>query len=146
MIMAVERTLAIIKPDAMCKGVIGQFINRIEENGLKVVAMRMQQLTKDKAEGFYAVHKDKPFFGDLVKFMTSGPVVVMCLEGTGAIAKWREVMGATDPAKAAEGTIRADFGTDIQCNASHGSDAVDTAKFEIAYFFEPADIVKYEWD
>lgn len=144
--MAAERTLAIIKPDAMTKGVIGQFINRIEENGLKVVAMRMQQLTKDKAEGFYAVHKDKPFFGDLVKFMTSGPVVVMCLEGKDAIAKWRTVMGATDPAKAAEGTIRADFGTDIQCNASHGSDAPETAKFEVAYFFEPTDLVKYEWD
>lgn len=144
--MAAERTLAIIKPDAMCKGVIGQFINRIEENGLKVVAMRMQQLTKDKAEGFYAVHKDKPFFGDLVKFMTSGPVVVMCLEGKDAIAKWRTVMGATDPAKAALGTIRADFGTDIQCNASHGSDAAETAKFEIAYFFESGDLVKYEWD
>jgi nucleoside-diphosphate kinase len=144
--MAAERTLAIIKPDAMTKGVIGQFINRIEENGLKVVAMRMQQLSKDKAEGFYAVHKDKPFFKDLVKFMTSGPVVVMCLEGKDSIAKWRAVMGATDPAKAAEGTIRADFGTDIQCNASHGSDAAETAKFEIAYFFEPTDIIKYEWD
>ena len=144
--MAVERTLAIIKPDALTKGVIGQFINRIEENGLKVVAMRMQHLSKDKAEGFYAVHKDRPFFGDLVKFMTSGPVVVMCLEGKDAIAKWRSVMGATDPAKAAEGTIRADFGTDIQCNASHGSDAAETAKLEIAYFFESNDLVKYEWD
>jgi nucleoside-diphosphate kinase len=144
--MAAERTLAIIKPDAMTKGVIGQFINRIEENSLKVVAMRMQHLSKDKAEGFYSVHKDKPFFGDLVKFMTSGPVVVMCLEGKDAIAKWRTVMGATDPAKAAEGTIRADFGTDIQCNASHGSDAPETAKFEIAYFFESNDLVKYEWD
>lgn len=144
--MAAERTLAIIKPDALTKGVIGQFINRIEENGLKVVAMRMQQLSKEKAEGFYAVHKDRPFFGDLVKFMTSGPVVVMCLEGKDAIAKWRTVMGATDPAKAAEGTIRADFGTDIQCNASHGSDAAETAKFEIAYFFESNDLVKYEWD
>ncbi len=144
--MAVERTLAIIKPDAMTKGVIGQIINRIEENGLKVVAMRMQQLGKDRAEGFYAVHKDKPFFKDLVKFMASGPVVIMCLEGKGAIAKWRDVMGVTDPAKAAAGTIRADFGTDIQCNASHGSDAPETAKFEVAYFFEPSDIVKYEWD
>lgn len=144
--MASERTLAIIKPDAMCKGVIGQIINRIEECGLKVVALRMQQLTKERAEGFYAVHKDKPFFKDLVKFMTSGPVVVMCLEGKGTIAKWRGVMGVTDPAKADVGTIRADFGTDIQCNATHGSDAVDTAKFEVAYFFEPSDIVKYEWD
>lgn len=144
--MATEKTLAIIKPDAMCKGVIGQIVNRIEENGLKVVAMRMMQLTKDKTEGFYAVHKDKPFFKDLVKFMASGPVVVMCLEGSGAIAKWRSTMGATDPAKAEAGTIRADFGTDIQCNACHGSDAPDTAKFEIAYFFEPSDIVKYEWD
>lgn len=144
--MASEKTLAIIKPDAMTKGVIGQFINRIEENSLKVVAMRMQQLSKEKAEGFYAVHKDKPFFKDLVKFMTSGPVVVMCLEGKDAIAKWRKVMGATDPAKAEAGTIRADFGTDIQCNASHGSDGPETAKFEIAYFFEPTDVVKYEWD
>lgn len=144
--MTAEKTLAIIKPDALTKGVIGQFINRIEENGLKVVAMRMQHLSKDKAEGFYAVHKDKPFFKDLVKFMTSGPVVVMALEGKDAIAKWRKVMGATDPAKAEEGTIRADFGTDIQCNASHGSDAPETAKFEISYFFEPTDVVKYEWD
>lgn len=144
--MTAEKTLAIIKPDAMTKGVIGQFINRIEENGLKVVAMRMQHLSKDKAEGFYAVHKDKPFFKDLVKFMTSGPVVVMALEGKDAIAKWRKVMGATDPAKAEAGTIRADFGTDIQCNASHGSDASETAKFEISYFFEPTDVVKYEWD
>lgn len=144
--MTAEKTLAIIKPDAMTKGVIGQFINRIEENGLKVVAMRMQHLSKDKTEGFYAVHKDKPFFKDLVKFMTSGPVVVMALEGKDAIAKWRSVMGATDPAKAEAGTIRADFGTDIQCNASHGSDAVETAKFEISYFFEPTDVVKYEWD
>ncbi|PIR20258.1 MAG: nucleoside-diphosphate kinase [Deltaproteobacteria bacterium CG11_big_fil_rev_8_21_14_0_20_47_16] len=144
--MAAERTLAIIKPDALEKGVIGQIVNRMEENDLKVVAMRMMQLSKEKAEGFYAVHKDKPFFGELVTFMTSGPVVVMCLEGKDAVAKWRTVMGATDPSKAAEGTVRADFGTDIQCNATHGSDAAETAKQEIAYFFENSDIVKYEWN
>ncbi len=144
--MGLERTLAIIKPDALTKGVIGQIVDRIESNGLQVVAMRMMHLSTEKAQGFYAVHKDRPFFNELVTFMTSGPVVVMALEGNNAITKWRNLMGATDPAKANPGTIRADFGTDIQCNASHGSDSMDTAKFEVAYFFEPSDVCKYEWN
>lgn len=143
--MAVERTLAIIKPDALEKGIIGDVIQRMEEHNLKVIGGKMLKLTKEKAEGFYAVHKGKPFFNDLVKFMSSGPCFVLCLEGDGAIAKWREVMGATDPEQAAEGTIRSDFGTNIQCNAVHGSDAPDTAKFEVGYFFEPHELVKYEW-
>ncbi len=140
-----ERTLGIIKPDAVQKGVIGAIMNRIEEHELKVVGVKMLQLDKRRAEGFYAVHKAKPFFGPLVEFMTSGPVVVLALEGSEAIKKWRDVMGPTDSAKASEGTIRGDFGTDIQCNAVHGSDAPETAKFEISYFFEPHDIVSYEW-
>lgn len=143
--MAVENTLAIIKPDAVQKGVIGEIMNRIEGHELKIVGARMLQLDKRRAEGFYAVHKAKPFFAPLVEFMTSGPVVVLALEGEGAIKKWREVMGPTDSSKAPEGTIRGDYGTDIQCNAVHGSDAPETAKFEISYFFEPQDIVKYEW-
>ena len=133
--MAIERTLPIIKPDAVAKNVIGKIYSRFESNGLKIVAAQMRQLSKAEAEGFYAVHKERPFFADLVKFMTSGPVMIQVLEGEGAIAKNRELMGATDPKKAAPGTIRADFAESIDANAVHGSDAPETAAVEIAYFF-----------
>ena len=138
--MAVERTLSIIKPDAVAKNVIGRIYSRFETNGLKVIAARMLQLSRAEAEGFYAVHKGRPFFDDLVKFMISGPVMVQVLEGGDAIAKNRELMGATDPKQAAKGTIRADFADSIDANAVHGSDAVDTAKVEIAYFFPALNI------
>ncbi len=138
--MALERTLSIIKPDAVAKNVIGKIYSRFETNGLKVIAARMLQLSQAEAEGFYAVHKGRPFFADLVKFMVSGPVMVQVLEGEGAIAKNRELMGATDPKKADKGTIRADFAESIDANAVHGSDAVDTAKVEIAYFFPALNI------
>ena len=144
--MATERTFAVIKPDALEKGVIGEICGRIEGAGLKIVAMRMLKLNAQRAEGFYAVHKGKPFFESLVRFMTSGPVVVMALEGENAIAKWRQTMGSTNPEDAAEGTIRRDFGTNIERNAVHGSDAPETAKFELGYFFESGDIVSYEWN
>ncbi|AFK62806.1 nucleoside diphosphate kinase [Advenella kashmirensis WT001] len=134
--MAVERTLSIIKPDAVAKNVIGEIISRFEKAGLKVVEARMQQLSQAEAEGFYAVHKERPFFNDLVKFMISGPVFIQVLEGENAIAKNRELMGATDPKKADAGTIRADFADSIDANAVHGSDAADTAANEIAYFFK----------
>lgn len=143
--MALERTLAIIKPDSLEKGIIGEICGRIEDANLKIVGIKMLKLTNPRAEGFYAVHKGKVFFESLVKFMTSGPVVVLALEGEGAIAKWRETMGATNPEDAAEGSIRRDFGTNIERNAVHGSDAPDTAKFEVAYFFESNEIVQYEW-
>jgi len=133
--MAVERTLSIIKPDAVAKNVIGKIYSRFETNGLKIAAARMVHLSRRDAEGFYAVHKDRPFFKDLVEFMISGPVMVQVLEGEGAIAKNRELMGATDPKKAAAGTIRADFADSIDANAVHGSDAAETAAVEIAYFF-----------
>ena len=133
--MALERTLSIIKPDAVAKNVIGKIYSRFETDGLKLIAARMLQLSRAEAEGFYAVHKGRPFFADLVKFMISGPVMVQVLEGENAIAKNRELMGATDPKKAEQGTIRADFADSIDANAVHGSDAVDTAKVEIAYFF-----------
>ena len=133
--MAIERTLSIIKPDAVAKNVIGKIYSRFESNGLKIVASRMIQLSRKDAEGFYAVHKDRPFFKDLVEFMISGPVMIQALEGEGAIAKNRELMGATDPKKAAPGTIRADFADSIDANAVHGSDAPETAAVEIAYFF-----------
>ena len=133
--MAIERTLSIIKPDAVAKNVIGKIYSRFESNGLKIVAAQMRQLSKAEAEGFYAVHKERPFFADLVKFMTSGPVMIQVLEGEGTIAKNRELMGATDPKKAAPGTIRADFAESIDANAVHGSDAPETAAVEIAYFF-----------
>jgi nucleoside-diphosphate kinase len=133
--MALERTLSIIKPDAVAKNVVGQIYARFESNGLKVIAAKMKQLSQAEAEGFYAVHRERPFFKDLVKFMISGPVMIQALEGEGAIAKNRELMGATDPKKAAAGTIRADFATSIDANAVHGSDAEDTARNEIAYFF-----------
>ena len=134
--MAVERTLSIIKPDAVAKNVIGEIYSRFEKAGLKVVASKMARLSRNDAEGFYAVHKGRPFFNDLVEFMISGPVMIQVLEGEGAIAKNRDLMGATDPAKAAAGTIRADFAQSIDANAVHGSDAPETAAIEIAYFFD----------
>jgi nucleoside-diphosphate kinase len=143
--MAIERTLSIIKPDGVEKGIIGKIISRFESRGLKPVAMRMARLSQAEAEGFYAVHKARPFFNDLVKFMTSGPVVLMVLEGEDAVAKNREVMGATDPKKAAEGTIRKDFATDIEKNTVHGSDSPENAKIEVAYFFPETAICSYEW-
>ncbi|MCI5991054.1 MAG: nucleoside-diphosphate kinase [Duodenibacillus sp.] len=133
--MAVERTLSIIKPDAVAKNVIGKIYSRFEDAGLKIVAAQMRLLSKSEAEGFYAVHRERPFFADLVKFMTSGPVMIQVLEGENAIAKNRELMGATDPKKANPGTIRADFASSIDANAVHGSDAPATAAVEIAYFF-----------
>lgn len=133
--MAIERTLAIIKPDAVKKGVIGETIKTIESAGLTPVSIKRLHLTKTQAEGFYAVHRERPFFGELTAFMSEGPCVVMVLEGEGAIARWRELLGATDPAKAAEGTLRKRFGTNIQCNGYHGSDAPETAAFEIGYMF-----------
>jgi len=136
--MAVERTLSIIKPDAVAKNAIGQIYARLEAAGLKVIAARMMWLSQRQAEGFYAVHRERPFFRDLVKFMTSGPVMVQVLEGENAIARNRELMGATDPRQAAKGTIRADFAASIDANAVHGSDGPDTARTEIAFFF-PAD-------
>jgi nucleoside-diphosphate kinase len=138
--MAVERTLSIVKPDAVAKNLIGQIYARFEAAGLKVVAARMMWLSQMEAEGFYAVHRERPFFRDLVKFMTSGPVLVQVLEGESAIAKNRDLMGATDPKKAAKGTIRADFATSIDANAVHGSDAPDTARTEIAFFFPSCEI------
>lgn len=130
-----QRTLSIIKPDAVAKNVIGEIYTRFERAGLKVVAARMKHLSKEDAEGFYAVHRERPFFADLVEFMCSGPVMIQVLEGEDAIARNRELMGATDPRQAAPGTIRADFATTIDANAVHGSDAAETAKEEIAYFF-----------
>jgi len=138
--MAIQRTFSIIKPDAVEKNSIGGIVALIEAAGLKVKAMRMLHLSRPQAEGFYAVHKARPFFGELVEFMTRSPVVVMCLEGENAIAKYRDVMGATDPAKAAEGTIRKKFGANIGENACHGSDGPDTAVVEIAYFFPGLEI------
>lgn len=133
--MAIERTLSIIKPDAVAKNVIGKIYSRFESNGLKVVASKMVWLSQQEAGQFYAVHKERPFYGDLVKFMTSGPVMIQVLEGEDAIAKNRDLMGATDPKKAAPGTIRADFAESIDANAVHGSDGPDTAQVEIAFFF-----------
>lgn len=133
--MSIERTLSIIKPDAVAKNVIGQIYSRFEKAGLKIVAARMTWLSRAEAEGFYAVHKERPFFKDLVDFMISGPVMVQVLEGDHAILKNRDLMGATDPKKAEAGTIRADFADSIDANAVHGSDGPDTAKVEIAYFF-----------
>ena len=133
--MAVERTLSIIKPDAVANNVIGQIVARFEAAGLRVVASRMLRLSRQDAEGFYAVHRERPFFKDLVDFMVSGPVVVNVLEGENAIQRNRDLMGATDPKKAAKGTIRADFAQSIDANAVHGSDGADTARGEIAYFF-----------
>lgn len=138
--MAVECTLSIIKPDAVAKNVIGKIYSRFEANGLTVVAARMRHLSRPEAEGFYAVHRERPFFKDLVEFMISGPVMIQVLQGEGAIAKNRELMGATDPKKAAPGTIRADFAQSIDANAVHGSDAPETAAVEIAYFFPTMEV------
>jgi len=143
--MAIERTLSIVKPDGLEKGIIGKILSRFETKGLKPVAMRLQWLSPREAEGFYAVHKARPFFKDLVTFMTSGPVVLMVLEGEGAILKNREVMGATDPAKAAADTIRKDFATNVEKNTVHGSDSPENAKIEIAYFFRETEIHAYDW-
>ncbi len=133
--MALERTFSIIKPDAVAKNIIGKIYSRFEDNGLKIVASKMLHLTREQAEGFYAVHKERPFFKDLCDFMTSGPVMVQVLEGENAIAKNREIMGATNPKDAAPGTIRADFAQTVDENAVHGSDAPETAAVEIAFFF-----------
>ncbi len=139
--MAVERTLSIVKPDAIAKNAIGQILARFEGAGLKIVAARMLQLTEAQAQGFYAVHRERPFFKDLVKFMVSGPILVQVLQGENAIAKNRDLMGATDPKKAARGTIRADFAQSIDANAVHGSDSPETARTEIAYFFPEFEIL-----
>ena len=138
--MAIERTLSIIKPDAVAKNVIGQILSRFEAGGLKIVAARMMQLSRAEAEAFYGVHRERPFFRDLVDFMVSGPIMVQVLEGENAIAKNRELMGATDPKKAAPGTIRADFAASIDANAVHGSDAPETARNEVAFFFPAMNI------
>ena len=139
--MALERTFAIIKPDAVDKGQQGEILSRIHEAGFKVVAIKTMRLTKDEAGGFYAVHKERPFFGELTDFMSSGKIVAMVLEADGAITKWRDAMGATDPKKAAPGTIRHDLGTTIGNNCTHGSDAPDTAAFEIGYFFAGHELI-----
>jgi nucleoside-diphosphate kinase len=138
--MAVERTLSIIKPDAVGNNVIGEIYTRFEKAGLTIVAARMKRLSRADAEGFYAVHKERPFFKDLVDFMTSGPVMIQVLEGSGAVQKNRDLMGATDPKKADKGTIRADFAQSIDANAVHGSDSAENAAVEIAYFFPTLDI------
>jgi nucleoside-diphosphate kinase len=138
--MAIERTLSIVKPDGVGRNLIGDVYRRFEQAGLRVIAARMMHLSQAEAEGFYAVHRERPFFKDLVRFMTSGPVIVQVLEGEGAIAKNREVMGATDPKKAAKGTIRADLATSIDENIVHGSDAPDTAAREISYFFREIEL------
>jgi nucleoside-diphosphate kinase len=138
--MAIERTISIIKPDAVAKNVIGEIYSRFEKAGLQIIAAKMTHLSRDKAEGFYAVHKERPFFNDLVSFMISGPVIIQVLEGDNAIARNREVMGATNPKDAAPGTIRADFAVSIDENAVHGSDGPETAAQEIAYFFEPHEL------
>ena len=143
--MAVERTLSILKPDALQSGVVGKVLAKFEEAGLKPVAMKMLQLTQKQAEGFYAVHRERPFFKSLVQYMTSGPVIVQVLEGANAVARNREVMGATNPANAAEGTIRKLFAKSIEANSVHGSDSPETARTEIAFFFRPDEIVRYDW-
>lgn len=136
-----ERTFAIIKPDAVRKATAGKILSRIEDAGFTVRGLRLQHLTKKEAEGFYAVHREKGFFGSLTDFMSSGPCIVMCLEAPDAIRKWRDLMGATDPAKAAEGTLRKEFGASIENNATHGSDAPETAAFELGYFFRGMELV-----
>lgn len=141
MSLAIERTLAIIKPDAVKRGVAGEILSRIHAAKFQIVAIKSLRLTKTGAEGFYAVHRERPFFGELTDFMSSGKVIVIALEAEGAISKWRDTMGATDPAKAAPGTIRRDLGTSIQNNCTHGSDAPATAAFEIGYFFAGSELV-----
>ncbi len=137
----IERTLCIVKPDAVEKGVAGEILRRIEADGLRVIALKMTRLTEQQARGFYAVHKERPFFKDLVAFMTSGPIVLAVLEGEGAIARWRDLMGPTNSKEAPAGTIRGDLGTDIERNASHGSDAPETAAVEIPYFFNASEMM-----
>jgi len=139
--LALERTLAIIKPDAMSHGLAGEILKRIHEAKFQIVAIKSLRLTKGEAEGFYAVHRERPFFKDLTEFMSAGKIVVMVLEADSAIARWRETMGATDPAKAAPGTIRKSFGTSIQNNCTHGSDAPETAAFEVHYFFSGSELI-----
>ena len=139
--MAVERTLAIIKPDAVGRGLTGDILSRVHAAQFQIVAIKSLRLTKTEAEGFYAVHRDRPFFGELTEFMSSGRVVAMVLEAENAISKWRDTMGATDPAKAAPGSIREELGTSIQFNCTHGSDAPQTAAFETGYFFSGAELV-----
>jgi nucleoside-diphosphate kinase len=143
--MAIERTLSIIKPDAVERGLIGAIVGRFEQRGLKPVAIRLERLSAAVAEGFYAVHRERPFFRDLVAYMTSGPVLVMVLEGENAILANREIMGATDPAKAAAGTVRREFAQSIERNSVHGSDAPETARGEIGYFFRSTEQHTYEW-
>jgi len=139
--MSVERTFAIIKPDAVAKsGATGEILRRMEDRGLSIIGLKRLHLTEQQAKGFYAVHKERPFYGELVEFMTSGPVVMCVLEGENAIAGWRDLMGPTDSTKAEAGTVRGDFGTDIERNASHGSDAPETARVEISYFFNAVEI------
>jgi nucleoside-diphosphate kinase len=135
-----EKTLSILKPDGVARGLIGEVIKRLESNGLKIITMKMLKLTKDQAESFYAVHKERPFFQSLTYFMTSGPIVVMVLEGEDAIARYRDIMGATDHREAAQGTIRRDFATDIEKNIVHGSDSPETAAFEIGFFFNSYEV------
>jgi nucleoside-diphosphate kinase len=137
----IERTLAIIKPDAVSRGLAGDVLSRIHKAGFKIVAIKSLRLTKEEAGGFYAVHRERPFFKDLCEFMSSGQIVALVLEGENAILKWRDTMGATDPAKAAPGTIRKELGTSIQNNSTHGSDSPQTAAFEISYFFSGADLI-----
>jgi len=139
--MALERTLSIIKPDAVKKNVIGQILARFEKAGLRIVAARMMHLSRPQAEGFYAVHRERPFFGGLTDFMSSGPCILLALEAPDAIKKWRATMGATDPAKAEAGSLRKDFGTSIERNATHGSDAPETAAFELGYFFRGLELI-----
>ncbi len=138
--MVIERTLSIIKPEAVTRGLIGEILQKFEKAGLKIIAAKLVWLNKEKAEGFYAVHKERPFFASLTRYMSSGPVLVSVLEGEGAISKNREIMGATDPAKAAEGTIRRQWGMNVEKNAVHGSDAPETAAQEISFFFKPDEI------
>ena len=139
--MATEKTFSIIKPNAVQKNVVGEIVSRFEKKGLRVAAAKFTKLSKEKAEGFYIEHKDRPFFGSLVRFMTSGPVLLLVLEGEGAVLLNRDIMGATDPAKAAPGTLRKDFADDIEANAVHGSDSAKSAEREIAYFFDKSEVV-----
>jgi nucleoside-diphosphate kinase len=139
--MSMERTLAIIKPDAVGRNLQGEILKRIHEAGFKIVAIKSVRLSKGEAEGFYAVHRERPFFGELTSFMSSGKCIPMVLEAEAAIARWRDAMGATDPAKAAPGTIRRDFGSSVQNNCTHGSDAPETAAFEISYFFSASELL-----
>ncbi len=143
--MAIERTLGLIKPDALEKGIIGKIIDRIESAGLRPIAIRLVRLSQAQAEAFYAVHRERPFFPSLVRFMTQGPIVALALEGQNAVLRWREVMGATDPKKADQGTIRKDFATDVEKNSVHGSDSPQNASVELGFFFAQTDLWPYDW-